>query len=235
MIETDLQSLAPGALVTLFELNTEGAGETGVFRFHAGVNGLGNDVVWNGQTYTRFPIEAEGFDKRSSGTLPRPKIKVANVTGLLGALVHELNDLVGATVTVTRTLAKYLDAINFPGSENPSADPAQFIDRETWVIDRKSDQTNIFIEFELAAAIDMPDCKLPRRQVIQNTCAWLMIGGYRGPYCGYTGGPVADRNDQSVTTLADDKCGGRLASCKMRFGAFAPLPYGGFPAAGLIR
>ncbi|MDR2208811.1 MAG: phage minor tail protein L [Azoarcus sp.] len=235
MIERDLQSLNPGTLITLFELNTAGAGETGIYRFHAGVNGLGNDVVWNGEVYTRFPIEAEGFDKRSSGTLPRPKIKVANVTGLVGALTHELNDLVGATVTVVRTLLKYLDAVNFPGGSNPEADPAQYIDQETWVIDRKSAQNNIFIEFELAAAIDMPSCMLPRRQVIQNTCWWLMAGGYRGPYCGYTGGPVADRNDQPVSTLTEDRCGGRLSSCKLRFGQFAALPYGGFPGAGLIR
>ncbi|MDR1351492.1 MAG: phage minor tail protein L [Zoogloeaceae bacterium] len=235
MIETDLQSLAPGALIMLFDLNTEGAGESGIFRFHPGVNGLNKDIVWNGDVYTRFPIEAEGFDKRSSGTLPRPKIKVANVGALVGALVHELHDLVGATITVTRTLAKYLDAVNFPDNTNPNADPAQYIDRETWKIDRKAEENPVYIEFELAAAIDMPDCKLPRRQVIQNTCGWLMIGGYRGSYCGYTGEPVADRNDQPVESMAEDKCGGRLSSCKLRFDESEPLPYGGFPAAGLIR
>ncbi|MDR3087969.1 MAG: phage minor tail protein L, partial [Azoarcus sp.] len=176
MIETDLQSLTPGHIVTLFELDTRGAallaGESEIFRFHAGVNGLGADVVWNGETYTRFPVEASGFEKRSSGTLPRPKVKVANVTGLIGALVHEMHDLVGARVTVTRTLLKYLDAVNFPGGVNQHADPSQYIDREVWVIDRKSDENPVFVEFELAAAIDMPDCKLPRRQVIQNTCGW---------------------------------------------------------------
>jgi lambda family phage minor tail protein L len=234
MIEADLQSLTPSALILLFELNTLGAGEASIFRFHPGVNGLGNDVVWNGDTYTRLPVEASGFDKRSSGTLPRPKIKVANISGLFSALVHELNDLVGATVTITRTFAKYLDAVNFPGGSS-TADPAQFIDRETWMIDRKSDENKVYIEFELAAAIDMPDCKLPRRQIIQNTCGWLIAGGYRGPYCGYTGPAVADRNDQPTNVLAEDRCGGRLASCKLRFGENSVLPYGGFPGAGLIR
>ena len=38
-----------------------------------------------------------------------------------------------------------------------------------------------------------------------------------------------------VTDAAKDKCGGRLTSCKLRFGANNPLPYGSFPAAGLIR
>ena len=235
MIESDLQSLTPGNIVQLFALDTTGAGEANIIRFHPGVNGLGNDVIWNGETYTRFPVEATGFEKRSSGTLPRPKIKVANVTGLIGALARELGDLVGARITVTRTFARYLDALNFPGGVNPTADPAQYIDREVWIVDRKSDENPVFIEFELAAAIDMPGCMLPRRQVIQNTCGWLIMGGYRGPYCGYTGGPVADRNDQPTSTLSEDRCGGRLSSCKLRFGEFAPLPYGGFPGAGLLR
>lgn len=234
MITVDLQSLTPGSIITLFELDTSDAGEANLFRFHAGVNELGNDIVWNGDTYVRFPAEASGFEKRSSGTLPRPKIKVANVTGLLGALVHELDDLVGAKITVTRTFLKYLDAANFADG-NDQADPSQYIDREIWTVDRKSTENPVFIEFELAAAIDMPECKLPRRQVIQNTCTWLMIGGYRGPYCGYNGGPCANRNDQPVTSMAEDQCGGRLASCKLRFGEFEPLPYGGFPGAGLVR
>ncbi|TCS68254.1 hypothetical protein EDC61_1305, partial [Sulfuritortus calidifontis] len=30
-------------------------------------------------------------------------------------------------------------------------------------------------------------------------------------------------------------CGKRLASCKLRFGPYAELPFGGFPAVGLLR
>lgn len=235
MIEADLQSLVPGSIVTLFELNTTPIGDAYAYRFHAGVNALGNDVVWNGQTYTRFPIEASGFERRSSGTLPRPRIKVANVTGLIGALARQLNDLVGARLTRIRTLLKYLDAENFPGGTNPTADPNQFIDRELWVVDRKADENRIYIEFELAAAFDLAGVKVPRRQVIQNTCTWLAIGGYRGPYCGYTGGPVADRTDTPVATMGEDKCGGRLSSCKLRFGEYQPLRFGAFPGAGLLR
>ncbi|MDR2092273.1 MAG: phage minor tail protein L [Azoarcus sp.] len=234
MITADLQSLTPGTIVELFDLDTTRAGDSNVYRFHNGVNELGNDVTWNGYVYTRLPIEASGFERRSSGTLPRPKIKVANADGLLGALVRELDDLAGARLTRTRTLLKYLDAVNFPDG-NPTADAAQVIDREVWEIDRKSAETPVTIEFELAAAIDVNDYQLPGRQVIQNTCTWLMHGGYRGPYCGYTGGPVADEKDQPVETMAADRCAGRLASCKLRFGEFDPLPFGGCPGVGLLR
>ena len=33
--------------------------------------------------YSRFPVEATGFDKSSTGTLPRPVIKASNVAGIL--------------------------------------------------------------------------------------------------------------------------------------------------------
>jgi lambda family phage minor tail protein L len=43
-----------------------------------------------------------------------------------------------------------------------------------------------------------------------------------------------DTNDAPVTLIASDVCGKRLASCRARFG-FAELPFGGFPASGLLK
>ncbi|ATE60173.1 phage minor tail protein L [Thauera sinica] len=234
-VTADIQSLTPGTLIELFMLDTTPAGEPSIYRFHAGANGLGVGIVWGGLTFTQFPVEASGFERRSSGTLPRPVIRVANVDGLIGALALQLDDLIGSKLTRIRTFAKYLDAVNFPGAVNPTADPNQVLDQEIWVVDRKARANNIYVDFELATPFDVAGVKLPRRQVIQNTCSWLAIGGYRGPYCGYTGGPVADRNDTPVGTLTEDRCGGRLASCKLRFGEYSPLPFGGFPGVGLLR
>lgn len=234
MIRSDMQSLSPGAIVELFELDLNPIGTAEIYRFHAGVNELGNDVVWDGVTYTRFPVKADGFARNGQGAIPRPKIGLANVTGLMGAAARQNDDLVGAKLTRTRTLVKYLDAVNFADG-NPTADPNQYLDHEIWFIDRKSHEGKIFVEFELAAAFDVAGVMLPKRQCIQNVCQWLTIGGYRGPYCGYTGGPVANRNDEPVTTLAEDKCSGRLNACKMRFGQFSPLPFGSFPGSGLLK
>ena len=229
-IESDIQRLAPGAIVDLFELDPTAIGGT-VVRFHAGVNELGGDVVWQGLTYTRFPIEADGFEWSGTGTLPRPKIRVANVTGLVGALARELQDLVGAKLTRRRTFVKYLDAVNFTGGVNPTADPNCGFPDEIWFVDRKSAENGLYVEWELSAAFDVAGTMLPRRQCIQNVCTWR----YRGAECGYTGGPVADRNDRPVTLLAEDDCGKRLASCKLRFGVYSELPFGAFPGVGLIR
>ena len=163
--------------------------------------------------------------------MPRPKLKVANVTGSITALILSYQDLVGAKVTRKRTLLKYLDAVNFVSGANPTADPsAEFAD-DVYFIDRKSRETREVVEFELAAAIDLEGVSLPRRQIVQNVCPWL----YRGSECGYTGTAYFNANDETVSSRAQDACGKRLVSCQKRFGANAALPFGGFPAAGLIR
>jgi len=229
-IASDIQTLAPGALVDLFELDASALGGV-VTRFHAGVNALGSDVVWDGDTYTRFPIEAEGFEWNGQGTIPRPKIRAANANGLIGALARELQDLVGAKLTRRRTFVKYLDAVNFPGGVNPTADPNCGFPDEVWFVDRKSAENGLYVERELSAAFDVAGVALPRRQCIQNVCTWR----YRSAECGYTGGAVADKNDVATTDPAKDACGKRLNSCKKRFGTYNKLPFGGFPGVGLIR
>jgi len=176
-------------------------------------------------------VQASGFEFSGGGTLPQPKIQVANVTGLIGALCRELDDLVGAKLTRKRTFVKYLDAVNFSGGVNPTADPNAAFPDDVWFINRKSVETREVVEFELSAAFDVQGVKLPRRQIIANICPWQ----YRSAECGYAGGAVADVNDTATGVLANDVCGKRLASCRLRFGAFAPLPFGGFPGAGLIR
>lgn len=144
------------------------------------------------------------------------------------------DDLVGAKVVRRQTLVKYLDAANFPDG-NPTADSDEHFPDEVWFIERKLSEDKEMVEFELTTAIDLNGEQLPGRQIIAGTCGWLIRGGYRGPYCGYNGPPVADVNDQPTDDPAQDQCGGRVGSCKLRFGPNSPLPHGGFPAAGLLR
>lgn len=120
-------------------------------------------------------------------------------------------------------------------SRNPTADPNEHFLDEIWFIERKVSETKEVVEFELTTAIDLNGEQLPGRQIISGVCGWLIRGGYRGPFCGYTGPAVADANDVPTTDPARDQCGGRVGSCKLRFGADKPLPYGGFPASGLLR
>lgn len=233
-LAVDAQASAPGKIVELFVLDASALGGE-ISRYHAGVNQKGTAVVWQGQIYTPFPIEASGFERSVNGALPRPILRIANINGMLGAMLRIYDDLVGAKVTRKRTLSKYLDAVNFPDGLNPLADTSAGQADEIWFIDRKSAEDKSVIEWELAAPWDVAGVKLPRRPFIANTCTWLAIGGYRGPYCSYAGPAVAKADDTPTNDLAQDRCGGRISSCKLRFGEAAELPYGGFPSCGLLR
>ena len=118
-------------------------------------------------------------------------------------------------MTRIRTLARYIDAVNFPGGVNPygTPDPTAEFPREIFYIDRKAVETRDVIEFELAAVFDLISVKAPKRQCISNICQWE----YRGPECGYAGNAYFNTNNQPVPTLAEDACGKQLSSCELRF------------------
>ncbi len=229
-ITIEIQKLEPSSVIELFELDATSFGGD-LLRFHAGTNGLTSNVVWQGNTYTAFPLKASGFDFSGNGQLPRPKLQVANVTGAISLLVMNYDDLLGAKITRKRTMVKYLDGANFAGGTNPTEDTtAEFAD-DVFFIDRKATETRDVVEFELAASFDVAGVRLPHRQIIQNVCVWL----YKGTECGYSGTSYFDANDASVGSSTLDVCGKRLTSCKARFGDAAPLPFGSFPSAGLVR
>jgi lambda family phage minor tail protein L len=119
-ISTDIQSLSPSAMVELFVLDLAKQGGP-VEYFHAGTNSVLAPVTWQGNIYSPLPIEAEGFAVTAKGTLPRPIIRVANISGMFSQQVAQYNDLVGCKVTRKRTFAKYLDAVNFAGQRTTFA------------------------------------------------------------------------------------------------------------------
>lgn len=229
-ITADIQGLEPSALIELFVADLTAIGDA-VYYFHAGKNELLENIVWQGDTYTAFPVQATGFDFNGNGQIPRPRLVFSNVTGSITALILAFEDVLGAKITRKRTLAKYLDAVNFEGGVNPDADPTAGFSDDIYFIDRKAHEDNETVEFELTAAFDVTGVKLPRRQIIQNLCPWR----YRGAECSYVGTDYFDANDNSTVSAGDDVCGKRLSSCKARFGEHAELPYGGFPGAGLTR
>ena len=233
-IQQEIHALAPGAIVVLYELDATAQGGA-ITRMHAGTNGLRQPVVWQGQTYQPFPIEADGFEFSGKGQLPRPVVRVANAMGVLSVLVRNYQDLIGAKFTRRRTMAKFLDAVNFPGGVNPTADPTAALPDDVYFIDRKATENKVVVEFELAAAFDVAGVQLPARYITQNVCAWRYRVNDESSGCPYSGTVYYDASDRPVASAALDVCGKRLSSCKARFGAAAVLPFGGFPAAGMTR
>jgi lambda family phage minor tail protein L len=229
-VNADLQKLEPGALIEFYMLEGNGTGMPDTLYFH----GQGNyTLIWDGQEYAPWPIKADGF-ARTSLQQPAPKLQVGNIDRSISLLCSMYDDLVGAKLTRRRTFRQYLDAANFPDG-NPTADPTEEFPVEVWYIDRKAKETRDVVVFELASVLDFSGVQLPRRQIIANFCQWMVTGGYRGIYCGYDGPPVALPDDTPTSDPDLDYCGGRVSSCKMRYGENGKLPFGGFPAAGLIR
>ena len=235
----ELSVLAPSAIIELYELHLDSTlhGSSDVYRFHAGVNDqVTGNLVWNGETYSRVPVQAEGFEFKNGGTLPRPTLTIANTDSTVTAillLVNAItvgNDLAGAEVRRIRTLKKFLDAANFAGG-NSNADPYASFPEERYFIDRKASEDRTQVTFELASKFDLAGQKIPKRQCIANVCQWE----YRSSECGYTGSNYFDINDNAAASLAQDRCGKRLSSCKLRFGANGELPFGSFPSVGLTR
>ena len=173
-IITDLQKINPSSVIELFtlQLSTALHGANTIYRFHAGTNYNSNaDIIWAGNTYNKMPIQAEGFAYQR-GQLPRPNLTVSNALGTITSILLTVNettagnDLIGATVTRIRTLARYLDAANFPGSSNPfgTPDPTAEFPQEIYKIDRKSAENREIVTFELAAVFDLAGVRAPKRQ-----------------------------------------------------------------------
>ena len=179
---SDIQKVNPSSIIELFKLELkEGLNyETGnpdnvttTYRFHAGSNlDAYGDIVWNSETYQRFPVEASGFAFQR-GQLPRPTITISNMgtpsmsLALLAANRFTAgNDLTGAKVTRIRTMARFVDAANFSGAINPfgTPDPDAEFPREVYYIDRKSAENRQVVQFELAAIFDMAGIRAPKRQ-----------------------------------------------------------------------
>lgn len=229
----ELSKLNPSAIIELFELRLDSTlhGSSDVYRFHAGANAaVTGNIVFAGFTYTRIPIQADGFEFSNSGTLPRPTLTISNLDGTMSTLLLLVNattagnDLGGAEVRRIRTLKKFLDGDSAP-------DPRARFPDERWYIDRKSGESRDSVTFELASKFDLAGQKLPKRQLVANVCQWV----YRSSECSYTGTDYYDVNGNEVSTAAEDVCGKRVASCKLRFGENGDLPFGSFPGAGLLE
>ena len=58
------------------------------------------------------------------------------------------------------------NTITITAPNNPNEDPNIRFEDMIFIIDRKSSESRNVVEFELAAPIDMPQYKLPRRQCL---------------------------------------------------------------------
>ncbi|WP_334324321.1 phage minor tail protein L [Gilliamella apicola] len=226
----DITKIEQGAIINLYDLDlSKIVGNKTVIRFHNGVNELRKPITWQGNIYKPYPIKAQGFERSGQGASNRPTLIASNAESLLNGLLSSYEGMIGAIVSRHEVLVKYLDAVNFENG-NKYADPyCEFV--SNYVIEQVKLQTSLQVTFELALPCETDGARIPARIIIADTCSWI----YRSANCGYTGGAVADEFDQPTNDITRDKCSRCVAGCKLRFGQYGILPFGGFPTAAKIK
>ena len=190
-------------------------------------------IWWQGIEYAAWPCQIEGIESSTTGSSAQPKLTVANLDGSITALCLAYDDMLQAKVSIHDTLAKYLDARNFPQG-NTSADPTQE-KLKVYYIDSKSVETKLQVEFTLSSPMDLQGLQIPTRQ-LHSLCTWCIRGKYRsGDGCDYAGTRYFDKFNKPVSDPSLDVCSGNLTGCKLRFGENNELSFGGFPGTSLLR
>ena len=195
--QADLQGLQGDAIIDLWTLDLQPIDSTiapadRYLRFCNWVVADGQPVKYGGNMYTAIPYKASGFTYQTEGVPPSPSLMISNIGLEFTALVNTWDDLIGAKLTLTRVLAKYLDG-------QPEGDPQAHWPEERWFIQQKEDEGKLSVTFKLSTAFDLDGVTLPRRRALRYTCPWV----YRGEGCDYAGPPVADVNDNPLTPSDD--------------------------------
>ena len=161
---------------------------------HAGSNGIEQPIYWQGILYRPFNIQGSAFEFSNDQTLARPHLRISNKSSIVSLLLRKYNNMNGAKVIRKRTLARFLDDVNFPNGDNPYG-PENFnagYPDEKYYISHVINESAEEVEFELITPLELDNQKIPNRKVHSSRCSWV----YRGYGCRYSGPPIAYQTDQ---------------------------------------
>jgi len=229
------QKLEETDIVELYTLDGSKFGDPSNIFYFCNTTDAGGIVTFDAIEYAAVPVETDGWQVTGQGSLPQPKIRISNLGGIFSGLSRDYNDLKGWTVIRKRTYARFLDG-------HVDADPlAFFYPVDVYVVDKKTAQNKIQIEFELAAAMDQQGRYIPGRIALRDYCThdyrfWTGTDfSYVDVTCPYTDAVYFDANGNEITDPSKDVCSKRFQSgCRRRFGG-DPLPFQGFPGLAKIR
>ena len=252
-LQVEASSLSSTALVTLFEIDLSDLGAErsislqgdGIYRFHNCVKLINSSITFQDNIYQAAPINAEGFEIRSSGTIPTPTLTLSVIDEaipLLSVLKNQiiaLGDIIGAKVTRRRTFAKFLDSSNFNSENKPknieTNDLIEF-PLDIYHINRKIKENKTILAYELVSALDLESVMLPKRMIIAKRCNFT----YRGEGCLYEynigsddeifgvntilpeqAPPIATEEDKLIKNIIGTSIGAKMG--KYKKGLFYPI------------
>jgi lambda family phage minor tail protein L len=155
------------------------------------------DIVYDGITYTKFPIKHDEIGENTQGEIDTFRVSVANVNRIIQAYL-ESYDLRGKKVTITLVWANQLN------DTDANIDFIYYIDNYT-----ANENT---VEFVLSSKYDIIDLTLPRGVYNRNYCRWK----FKSTECGYAGAQTTC--DKRKATCKD------TMSNIARFGGFPSVP-----------
>ncbi len=158
-----------------------------------------SDIIYDGVTYTKFPIKHDEISENSQGEIDTFKVSVANVNRLIQSYL-EGYDLRGKKVTITIVWANQL------ADADANIKFIYYIDNYT--------ATQDTVEFMLSSKYDIIDLTLPNGIYNRNYCRWK----FKSTECAYAGAETTcdKRKDTCKTTMSN------IA----RFGGFPSVPTG---------
>ena len=199
-ITTELSSLDPSELITLYEIDASEIKtdliynknvylSEDVFRFHNMNNLKGVTLYFGSVPYYSFPMQVDGFQMNAGGAVAKPTMTITAVEGMseplsmMKKVFLELENLIGAKVIRIRTLAKYLnkDANDNTDGVGGAEDAEAELPRDIFYIERKSVEDKNNVQFELSSILDLQNLSLPARTVYSARCPFT----YRGEGCLY--------------------------------------------------
>lgn len=198
-VARSLLDLQPTALLELFRVYPDRVNNPTVWLgFHGGAV-YSESIQWQGFKYLPLAMESEGFDILGDGKLARPKIRVANQNNIITQLLQVHKDFKNASFVRKRVSVKFIDDENFEGG-NPfgEADPKAELTDETWLMGRKTQESRLFVEFELNSPLDLEGFSVNSRSVVSKFCYWQ----YRGEGCRYQGLPIERSDGENFQDLS---------------------------------
>ncbi len=158
--------------------------------------GFDEDVIYNGITYSRFPITHEFVGENNQGQIDQVKVRLANVSRLIQLYLEQF-DFRGKKVTIRMI---WLDQLS---------DPDAFMDDIFYIDSYTADQNNV--EFTLTGKFDVLGVDLPARRYSRNYCSWK----FKSAECGYQGAEL-------TCNKTKQRC--KQLNNYQRFGAFPSVP-----------
>ena len=155
------------------------------------------DVVFDGQTYTSFPMSHELISENIQGSIDTVRVKIANVSRAIQAYIETYDAFRGKAIRIKTVWSNHLD------------DPTMYTLDEFYV-DRVVSDENV-TEFYLSSVFDVLNVFLPLRKYGRHFCFWA----FKSTECGYVGIEAACSH-----TL--QRC--RQLENQARYGAFPSIP-----------